>query len=401
MPTIRIGVIGTTPTVEWAILPVLIGADAVSPPDTGAWWSRRPAPSGDIRYQAPATPEIVALCDFPEPKIKGKPRPQTPKSPRLETLARQFRVAATYPDPLQMLREQPLDAVFLAHSEELRPAQLAALMSRAPGMQNGVAPPRWLWIDGPPAPSLADLNAFAAPASGLCPALWMSFPLRRAAAHRAARRLLERDEIGPVTAIQARFAFPFDPSRFELLYGAFDLLLSFVPAAQMPREVLAARHGDGATSLLVRFAGGASLTALFAAGDTWNAPLPRVEVCGTQGRFLVCESGRKLTLFIPRDGARVWEPPGLAPHLSSANLSGYGEDIKAFLAICNENPAPWSAERALDEAARALSVLESSFVSLESGLAQPIAPRGVSTASEILETKTLEAPANNLTLDLS
>jgi len=402
MNRIKIGIIGTSPTVEWAILPVLIGADAVSPPDTGAWWSRRPAPSGDIRYQPPTIPEIVAICDFPEnlkPKSKSIPK----ASPRIEALARQFRLPAVYSEPQRMLREVELDAIFLAQNEDVRAAQLVSLIAAAPGIHNKIPVPRWLWVDGPPAASSLELNVFASSSVGHPPALWMSAPLRRAAAHRSARRLLERDELGEVTAIQARFAFPFDESRFDQLYAAFDLLLSFIPASQMPQDMFAAKHNDGATSLLIRFAGGVTLTALFSASDVWNSPLPRIEICGTQGRFLVCESGRKITHFVPREGARVWEPPGLAPHLTAANLSGYGEDIKAFLATCSDNPAPYNAERALREAARSLSIIESAFTSLETGLTTSIQPRGVLPPDEAKPAKAKEeaAPIFNLTLDLS
>jgi predicted dehydrogenase len=402
MNRIRIGIIGTTPTVEWAILPVLIGSDAVSPPDTGAWWSRRPTPSGDIRYQSPTIPEVVAICDFPE-NLKPKSKAIQKVSPRIEALARQYRLPSVYSDPQRMLREAELDAIFLAQHEDIRAAQLVSLIATSPGVHNKIPVPRWLWVDGPPAASSLELNVFASSAVGHPPALWMAAPLRRAAAHRAARRLLERDELGPVTAIQARFAFPFDESRFEQLYAAFDLLISFVPVTQMPEELFASKHSDGATSLLIRFNGGATITALFAASDVWNSPLPRIEICGTQGRFLVCESGRKITHYVPREGARVWEPPGLAPHLSSANLSGYGEDIKAFLAICADNPAPFNVERALRQSARSLSVIESAFTALETGMPTPIKPRGIPAPEEIAVSKA-EAKAEsfvNLTLDLS
>ncbi len=396
MQRLRVGVIGTGSAVEWAILPCLNGPDALAAPDSGAWWSRRPAPSGDIRYNPPALPEVVALCDgddLPPLRTSGP----TKISPRLEALARATRGAGLYPDARTMLRETELDVVLLGDECEIEPATLVDLISSAPGLANGIAAPKWVWVDGPPARSCAHLNPFARAAGA--PSLWMALPLRRAPAHRAARRLVERDGIGTVTAVQARFSFPLDEARFSAAYAAFDLMLSFFPPAQVPRQIWATRHGDGATQVLLSLGGGAHLSALFGAADTWNSPLPRIEACGTQGRFLVCESGRKLLHFVPREGTRIFEPPGLAAHVSGANLSGYGEDIKAFLSVCADNPAPFNAERALDDAVRALSVLEAAFLSVQEHIPVNVEARGIRFDREVLHHDP-EPPARNLTLEL-
>ena len=397
MQRLRVGVIGTGSAVEWAILPTLCGPDALAAPDSGAWWSRRPSPSSDIRYNPPTLPEVVALCDGDalEPLRAGNAPAKV--SPRLEALARHAKGAALYPDARAMLRECQLDVVFLDDECELQPLELVDLIARAPGIMGGVASPKWVWVDGPPAQSCAGLNPFARAAAG--PSLWMALPLRRAPAHRAARRLIERDGIGTVTAVQARFPFALDEARFSAAYAAFDLMLSFFPSAQAPRQIWATRHGDGATQVLVLLGGGAHFSALFGAADTWNSPLPRIEACGTQGRFLVCEAGRRLSHFVPREGARTFEPPGLAPHVSGANLSGYGEDIKAFLGVCADNPAPLNAERALDDAARALSVLEAAFLSIVEHRPVTVEPRGVRFAPELLQSEP-GVPARNLTLEL-
>lgn len=400
MQRVRVGIIGASAAVEWAILPVLSGPDALSPPDSGAWWQRRPSPSGDIRYQAPATPEVVALCEAPPEADWGK---NHKISARLTQMARAARVSAVYPDPLALLREVSLDALLLCEDDAFSPAAVAALAASAPGLKNGVSAPRWLWIEGPPARSSGDLNAWARAVAGRKPSLWMAAPLRRAAAHRAARRLIERDGIGPVTAMQARFPFALDSARFGAAYAAFEMLLSLVVPAQMPLEVSAIRHADGAANVLIRLSGGASIGALFGAADAWNSPLPRVEVCGTQGRSLVCESGRRLLHYVPREGARAWEPPGLAAHVSAPSLAGYSEDLKAFLSVCTDNPAPFGAERALDDAARSLSVLEAALQALESGAPVAVEARGIALDVAAPDAATpdgaSEAP-RNLTLDL-
>lgn len=420
MQQVRIGILGGGALVEWAILPALLGPDILSPPDGGAWWQRRPAPSGDIRYQAPALPLVLALGEVAGEGRNGDDRNGDDRngegrngkaakiSARLELLRRGAPGAALYATPRAMLREIALDALLIAGSdEEIDGAAIADLVARAPGASQNIAPPRWIWIDGAPSRTLAGLGAFARASSG-GPSLWIAAPLRRAAAHRAARRLIERDGIGPVSAIQARFPFALDSARFSAAYAAFDLLLSFVPGgAGAAREVFASRHPDGATSLLLQLAGGASVSALFGAADIWNAPLPRLEICGTQGRYLVCEAGRRLWHHVPREGARLWEPPGLAAHVSASNVLGYAEDLKAFLEVCVDNPAPFNAERALDGAARALGALEGAFASLESGALQAIQARGAALFEEGSGiSATPLAPLNplpprNLTLELS
>jgi hypothetical protein len=188
----------------------------------------------------------------------------------------------------------PLDALLIAAGDEgeIEALPLIELVASAPGMREGIAPPRWVWIDGPPARSLAELGAFARFAAGNGPCLWM----RRlfAALPRTARRAVCWSATASAKSPQFRrvFPLPLDTARFGAAYAAFDLLLSFLPeGAGMPREVTAARHNDGAASVLLKLAGGATLTALFGAADAWNCPLPRIEICGTQGRTIVCEAG--------------------------------------------------------------------------------------------------------------
>jgi hypothetical protein len=76
--------------------------------------------------------------------------------------------------------------------------------------------------------------------------------------------------------------------------------------------------------------GGVTATALFSGSESWSAPLPRLEVCGTQGRGLVCEAGRRLWLHQPRETAHLLEPPGMIAHVTAANVLGVAEDLKAF-----------------------------------------------------------------------
>jgi hypothetical protein len=237
---------------------------------------------------------------------------------------------------------------------------------------------------------------------------------------------LQREAIGPVTGLMLRWgAGLFRPreaklsavnsvngihdnvrplSRDDALalassYAAADLLLGFAAPARPSREeashqpvaapvaVLGAERA-GVATLWLHFADGASAIGLFAPAENWNSPLPRLEICGTEGRSIVCEGGRRLWLHQPREAARLWEPPGLAAQVSAANVVGIVEDVKAFLAACVLEPhkaALSSGPSPLESAVRALRVLEATAQSLHSGRVVEIEPSGPRTAEQRAE----------------
>jgi predicted dehydrogenase len=244
------------------------------------------------------------------------------------------------------------------------------------------------------------LEAFSRSLAGRNLHLWPAAPLRHAAAHRAARRLIERDGLGPVKAMQLRWPQPLDGAHIASAYAAFDLLLSFLPSgAAMARSVVAGAQ-DGLTSLWMNFAGGGTATALFGAADTWNSPLPRLEVAGTEGRFLVCEAGRRLSHYTPREGSRSWDPPGMAAYVSSANVAGVSEDVKAFLAACTGTAPLFGAETVLTEAARALGLLEAARRAVESRAMETVENRSFEGAPRDPGSAAPAVTAENLTLQL-
>lgn len=315
MRRIRIGIIGGNAWSEWGILPVLFGPDASAPPDEGAWWSRRPTASAGIRWQAPYRAEVLALCESDEEKRAR--------------IAATYRIAAQYSDVQTMLRENSLDAIFCEDASSQNLPELVAAMARA-GAKS-------LWLGGAPAPTAAEALELAHWAAAYGVRVWCARNVRRAAAHRAALQLVKRGEIGDVTALSLRWSTPFCPApdadcaARAATFAALDLLLAC--AGGTPVNCLLS-EAKSTSHLWLQFAGGATATAIFASGDNWNSPLPRLEICGTQGRFLVCEAGRRMGFFQPHEAARWIEPPGLAAHISAANVNGLAEDIKAFLGEC-------------------------------------------------------------------
>lgn len=404
MKRIRIGIIGGGAACDWAVLPALSGPDMMTPPDAGAWWGRRGGTT-DIAYQPPARVEIVALADADEP--------------RLQRTTAAWRIRAPYTDWRAMLNEVQLDAVVAvppgtdgAASQFARAGNFRAELLRTAAEQHL---PLWL-LDVP--------SATAHEADELAPldGLWCAHPLRSAAAHRAARRIVESGRIGPVSGITLRWprALCLDaatsPGAFAASYAAFDLLLW--AASLPPRGAnlvsphaarIAADENGGASSLWIRFAhgfGGRKLaaTALCAACDEWNQAVPRLEIAGTQGRSIVCEAGKRVLLLEPREAARSLEVPGMSAHQSHSNTLGIAEDLKTWLAcLATESggdPA-LSAGRAAhssSNAATTLRLMEAAREALDSGslvetdLRHDSSGRALDTRATTMETPAPAAP---------
>ena len=209
--------------------------------------------------------------------------------------------------------------------------------------------------------------------------VWCARPSSQAAAHRAARRLVERGEIGRVRAFALRWPHalpqpqdaisqaPKTPQQRATetsgadiagIYAALELLMAFAvpqsrraaetatpPHEEMPsdlsrlvRRVTASEYA-GATNALIEWWSGPSASVLFSAVEAWNAPLPRLEICGAQGRFLICEGGREVRLCEPREPARVLSPPGVSPLWSAGHAAGWSEELAVFAqAWAADNP---------------------------------------------------------------
>jgi predicted dehydrogenase len=345
MRRLRIGIIGAGALTEWGILPSLFGADIAAPSDDGAWWSRRPAASTAIRWQPTFRPEVVALCER--------------DAERRERTASAYRIAAKYSDTTSMLRESSLDVVFCEEAADENLPELVAELAR-----HGT---KHVWLGGVAAASADETLELAYWAQAHGVTLWSARPMRQAAAHRAAIGLVKRGEIGDVTALHLRWSTPFcatpetDATLRAATIAAVDLLAACAGSVAQTALVSDAKS---TSSLWIGFAGGATATAIFASGDAWNSPLPRLEIIGTQGRFLVCEAGRRMGFFQPYEAARWIEPPGQAVHVSAVNVTGLAEDIKKFLTAAAQ-PESVADNCVWLETARALAVVEAAQRSRE------------------------------------
>lgn len=349
---LRVGIIGAGTLCERLLLPALSGPDVLAPPDDGAWWLRRPSSNVDIAFAPAFRVEVAALCDSDPARLK-----RVGEAARVPSLYTDWkRLVAEHASPQALgSAGSELDALFLALPPSRSDEILVALSTRR--LHQAAA---WLWLAGPPALSsqrareLSSLHAHRA--------LWCARPLSQALAHRAARRMIDRGEVGLVRALALRWhtllprsaSAPASPSAspsasvearvFEgevaSIAAALDLLLEFA-APEAAREgsplferVVSRVHAHdnaGASVALIEFASGVGASLVLGSGDEWSAPLPRLEVVGTQGRFLVCEGGRDLRLHAPREAARSWSSPALAPSISGAEASGVAPDARAFL----------------------------------------------------------------------
>jgi len=350
---LRVGIIGAGTLCEHLLLPALSGPDVLAPPDDGAWWLRRPSANVDIAFAPPFRVEVVALCDA-DPA-------------RLKRVGESARVPSLYTDWKRLLAEHAapqalaagggeLDALFLALPPSRSDEILVALSARR--LHQAAA---WLWLAGPPALSsqrARELSALHAHRS-----LWCAHPLSRALAHRAARRMIDRGEVGLVRALSLRWhtllpqpGAPQASAQARIFEGevasvaaALDLLLEFAapeaarddsPTIERVVSRLHAHENAGASVGLIEFANGVGASLVLGSGDEWSAPLPRLEIVGTQGRFLVCEGGRDLRLHAPREATRTWSAPSLAPSISSAEAGGVAQDVRAFLNALLQSKLP-------------------------------------------------------------
>ena len=190
MRRLRVGLIGAAATTERMLIPLLSGFDGA--PQDDDW--KRGVVAANMRS---APPLLVALAAA-----------SREESAAARVLAQSARLPPAYDDWRAMLRENELDAVLCAASPETAAQLLITLAS----WRHDNPAPRAVWLSGPPAPSCEAALQLAQMMRGREFLVWCAQPLRHEFAHRAARRLIERDFIGAIASIDFRGASAF-PSR--------------------------------------------------------------------------------------------------------------------------------------------------------------------------------------------
>jgi predicted dehydrogenase len=322
MKRVRTGIWGLSEVAQRVVMPLFQGSEMLAPPDLGSRWSQRPGAVLD--YQPAAIATLVAMGDSDKT--------------RLERVAQICNAQTPYGNWRDMLREGELDALLLVKSPEESLSEVFAEMARRGA--------RWLWLNFPPASSAEAILALFAQAQAHHIQVWWAQPACLLRAHRSAWQLMAHGNLGNVETVSliwpAPFALPSTKnSHWWETAQAFHLALKMAAvreASQMTRilQVMAGKNGDN-VSVWAKCANDVTLHLRFGVA---TPELPRLEICLSEGRSLVCEAGRKLTQFAPRSEAITHDSSGWTPGDSGTLYGAYAEDLKRFLANCGELEPP-------------------------------------------------------------
>lgn len=356
------------------------------PPDVGSRWSQRPGAVLD--YQPAAIAALVAMGD--------------PDKSRLERVAQISNAQTPYQDWRAMLREGELDALLLAKAPEESLSEVFAEMARRGA--------RWLWLNFPPASSADAILALSAQATAHQIEVWWAQPACLLRAHRSAWQLMAHGKMGDVQTVglawPAPFALPSNGnSHWWEMTQAFHLALKMAAVkenSQMTRilQIMASKNGDS-VSIWARCANGVTLNLRFGAA---TPILPRLEICLSEGRSLVCESGRNLTQYMPRSEIITHDSSGWTSGDSGTLAGAYAEDLKRFLANCGELESPTSHTHSENEylmwrsAAYALQAMEGTERSLNTKSLEMLPPLHQENLSSRIKEQV--SPTNNASATL-
>lgn len=307
--------------------------------------------------------DLVAVCDL--------------DAHRAEAFARQFGAERSYSSHAAMLAAERLDAVFIVtnYDESGHP--------RAAGLAvDALAAGCHVWMEKPPAASVAEIDALAEAAQGANRFVLVGFKKMFFPAIEKARQLMARPDFGTPSSVAIRYpqSPPPEEDRADdrkmagfldhIVHPASILLTLMGPLRSIcfHREVV-----NGGASALLRFRSGAVGTMHLAAGQSGTSPLERVEVVGS-GANLVVENGMKLTYYRPglpgaygRAGSFLtdddsaplaWEPEFSLGQLYNKNLFllGYAPEVRHFCQCVLDGRPPERAD--LDDAREILRVYE-------------------------------------------
>lgn len=386
MKRIRTGIWGLSEVTQRVVMPLFQGCEMLAPPDFGSRWSQRPGAVLD--YQPSAIAALAAIGD-------------TDKS-RLERVAQVNSAPTPFTNWRDMLREGELDALLLAKAPEEPLSEVFAEMARRGA--------RWLWLNFPPASGAEAILALSAQAAVHQIQVWWAQPAALLRAHRAAWQMIAHGKIGDVETVNLVWPAPFSlpangNSHWWEMAQAFHLALKMAAVrehSQMTRalQIMAGKNGD-TVSIWARCANDVTLNLRFGAA---TPVLPRLEICLSEGRSLVCEAGRNLTQYAPRAEAITHDSSGWVPGDSGTLYGAYAEDLKRFLANCGELETPTSHQLSDKEqqmwrsAAYALQAMEGTGRSLNTKALEMLPPLHQENLSP--RAKEQVSPSRNLSATL-
>jgi predicted dehydrogenase len=231
--------------------------------------------------------DLVATCDIDRP--------------RAEAYARQFGARASYSDFREMLDREQVDAVFFAtgYDEEGRPTypEQAAYAMRAG---------RHVWIEKPPAASLADIERMESISVETQREVGVGFMKMFSPAVSKVRSILDSPEFGAPTTFYLRDPeqLPARDQRYDLRRMQFFLDHVVHPASVIqflmgPLKRFYLEEGPGGEPIItMKFQNGACGVLHMPWGQSGTCPKERLEVVG-QGANVVVDNNVRLTYYRP------------------------------------------------------------------------------------------------------
>lgn len=339
MEQLRLGIIGAGPIVEKKHLPALAEVPEIA---------------------------VVTVCRRSEQPLRQ--------------LAGRFRIPKWCTDYRDVLDDREVDAVLIASGPESQPAII----------KDAAAVKKHVFVDKPMADSAAQARDIAAAVRAAGIHLQIGFNKRFYYGYREAKRLLEAGELGPLSAVSARFWYQAG-RRDPLLYNGIHFLDLTEFFAGRVGHVFARSHampsangGPGMETLAISMVtdGGVVANLLLSSAASWDFINEHVDLIGAGQGALSIENGRQLRVFRKETAAasRLHENTLSVHWWSGHDEQGFAPQLRVFAghALGRDRPGaatdpPTARAAGVEEGIRSLAVLEAIRRSLAQGASVPVA----------------------------
>lgn len=319
MGPVRVGFVGCGEHARMSLYPSLRAAFGGSPSGLPALVLTQAG-----REQPPLLAELVALADH--------------KRELAERVAAFHGVRAVYTDHRAMLEGERLDAVIVC----MHPRRQAAVAIEC--LERGAH----VWVEKPPAESVAEARAMAAAARAAGKHLAVGYMKRFSAPYLRAKAFAQEPGFGEPSVFESRYTYgryPVDVYRFLNGFATHHLDLPRFFMGEV-ETVYAERVGRGAGldgyAITLRFASGAlglvHVNCLEGEHTNWSE---RIGVTGVGGRVFV-ENWRRVVGFLPGAPALYWEPEDIRPadDQNSLAIHGFVGELRDFVESVRDGRAP-------------------------------------------------------------